>query len=139
MKKIPLKLYKEFVEENGLKGKLEKWAKSRLKSDNAKPKIGDAWREVTLIGLARSIKAVLKHGSMMAQITRHVSELSSILYGQRSATRSRSKTSISMSSIGSRSATERNTTTSYLAQSKKIEIVTNSGFTRALNFLMFCT
>lgn len=39
MKKIPLKLYKEFVEENGLERKLEKWAKDRLKSDNAKPKI----------------------------------------------------------------------------------------------------
>ena len=39
MKKIPLKLYKEFVEENGLESKLEKWAKGRLKSDNAKPHI----------------------------------------------------------------------------------------------------
>lgn len=39
MKKIPLKLYKEFVEENGLEAKLEKWAKKREKSNNAKPKI----------------------------------------------------------------------------------------------------
>ena len=39
MKKIPLKLYKEFVEENGLEQKLEKWAKKREKSSNAKPKI----------------------------------------------------------------------------------------------------
>lgn len=39
MKKIPLKLYKEFVEENGLETKLEKWAKGRLKSDIAKPQI----------------------------------------------------------------------------------------------------
>ena len=39
MKKIPLKLYKEFVEENGLEARLEKWAKKREKSSNAKPKI----------------------------------------------------------------------------------------------------
>lgn len=39
MKKIPLKLYKEFVEENGLEQKLEKWFKKREKSSNAKPKI----------------------------------------------------------------------------------------------------
>ena len=39
MKKIPLKLYKEFVEENGLESKLEKWAKKRVKSSSAKPKI----------------------------------------------------------------------------------------------------
>lgn len=36
---IPLKLYKEFVEENGLEGKLKKWAEKREKSGNAKPKI----------------------------------------------------------------------------------------------------
>lgn len=37
--KIALKMYKEFVEENGLEAKFEKWAKKREKSDNAKPKI----------------------------------------------------------------------------------------------------
>lgn len=39
MKKIPLKLYKEFVEENGLEAKLEKWAKKRDTSSNIKPRI----------------------------------------------------------------------------------------------------
>lgn len=39
MKKIPLKLYKEFVEENGLESKLENWAKKRNMSRNDKPKI----------------------------------------------------------------------------------------------------
>lgn len=37
--KIPLKLYKEFVEENGLEQKLEKWFKKREKSNTSKPKI----------------------------------------------------------------------------------------------------
>ena len=50
MKKIPLKLYKEFVVENGLESKLEKWAKDRLKSDNAKPKI-ELGKEVDMRGL----------------------------------------------------------------------------------------
>lgn len=39
MKKIPLKLYKEFVEENGLESKLVNWAKKRNMSRNDKPKI----------------------------------------------------------------------------------------------------
>ena len=39
MKKMPLSLYKEFVEENGLEEKLEKWAEKRTKAENAKPSI----------------------------------------------------------------------------------------------------
>lgn len=36
---IPLKLYKEFVEENGLEEKLKKWVESRERSGIEKPKI----------------------------------------------------------------------------------------------------